>query len=236
MSNAIVIKKVKKVKVELLILNDTLFEFPFDIWEYCIKPFLFSVIEFPKTCQVCQKAKKPNELHSWRFSHDAPLEYQCERCWCGKIRGYGTCDVVKHSILNIISLEAIPYYQQRANASRLFNSICDNKALFKGNSQSLYLEKVVRQAIIKEQKAQVIQGRLKSVRSSILDIKAQQTIYRQLLKTDKHPHTQEPLSGEIKTKTKEQLNINASLIKTYNLEKDSLTSSIYIKCPVVITL
>jgi hypothetical protein len=98
------------------------------------------------------------------------------------------------------------------------------------------LEKVVIQAIIKSQKAQVIHMRLFAIKETILQIKAQQTIYRQLLKTDKHPHTQEPLSGEIKTKTKEQLNINASLIKTYNLEKDSLTSSIYIKCPVVITL
>jgi hypothetical protein len=138
--------------------------------------------------------------------------------------------------LNIVCLEAIPYYQQRAKASRVFNAICDNKVLFKEGEQSSYLEKVVIQAIIKEQKAQVIQGRLKSVKSSIQDIKLGQTIYRQLLKTGIHPHTQEPLSGEIKTKTKEQLIINASLIKTYNLEKDSLTSSIYIKCPVVITL
>jgi hypothetical protein len=211
-------------------------EFCFDIWEYCIKPFLFSVIEFPKTCQGCSKTKTTNELHAWRGSHGNPLEYQCERCWCNNIRGYGTCDVVKHSILNIISLEAIPFYQQRAKASRVFNAICDNKVLFKEGEQSSYLEKVVIQAIIKSQKAQVIHMRLFAIKETILQIKAQQTIYRQLLKTDKHPHTQEPLSGEIKTKTKEQLNINASLIKTYNLEKDSLTSSIYIKCPVVITL
>jgi len=236
MSNSIVIKKVQKVKVELLILDDTLFEFPFDIWEYCIKPFLFSVIEFPKTCQSCSKTKTTNELHSWRGSHGNPLEYQCERCWCNNIRKWETCDVVKNSILNIISLEAIPYYQKRAKASRVFNAICDNKVLFKEGEQSSYLEKVVIQAIIKEQKAKAIDERLKSVKSSIQDIKTQQTIYRQLLKTDEHPHTQEPLTGELKTKIKEQLNINVSLIKTYNLEKDSLTSSIYIKCPVVITL
>ena len=203
-------------------------EFCFDIWEYCIKPFLFSAKEFPKTCQSCSKEKKPNELHSWRRSHGNPLEYVCERCWCDNIRRWDTCDVVKHSILNIIRLEAIPYYQQRAKASRVFNSIADNKLLFKGGEQSSYLEKVVIQTIIKERHAVKIQWKLQEIKEKILQIKAQQTIYRQLLKTD--------VTGEQKTKIKEQLNINESLVKAFNLEKDGLTSSIYIKCPVVIVL
>lgn len=203
-------------------------EFCFDIWEYCIKPFLFSAKEFPKTCKSCSKAKKPNELHSWRRSHGNPLEYQCDKCWCDNIRRWDTCDVVKHSILNIIRLEAIPYYQQRAKASRVFNSIADNKLLFKGEEQSSYLEKVVIQAIIKEQNALKIHMRLDVIKENIKDIKAQQTVYRQLLKTD--------VTGEQKNLIKGQLNLNASLVKTLTLEKDSVTSSIYIKCPVVITL
>jgi hypothetical protein len=211
-------------------------EFCLDIWEYCIKPFLFSAKEFPRTCKGCSTKKNPNELHSWKGSHGSPLEYRCGKCWCNNIRSWGLCDVVKHSILNIVCLEAIPYYQQRAKGSRVFNAICDNIVLFKEGEQSLYLEKVVIQAIIKEYKAKAIVERLKSIKRYIQVIKDQQTIYRQLLKTDKHPHTQEPLSGEIKTKTKEQLNINYELIKTYNLEKNSLTSSIYIKCPVSIVL
>jgi hypothetical protein len=204
-------------------------EFCFDIWEYCIKPFLFSAKEFPKTCKGCSTKKNPNELHSWKGSHGSPLEYMCGKCWCNNIsRGWGLCDGVKHSILNVVCLEAIPYYQQRAKASRVFNAICDNKLLFKEGEQSLYLEKVVIQAIIKEYKAKAIDERLKSIKRYIQVIKDQQTIYRQLLKTD--------VTGEQKTKIKELLNINASLIKDYNLEKNSLTSSIYIKCPVSIVL
>ena len=205
-------------------------EFCFDIWEYCIKPFLFSAKEFPKTCRFCSKEKKPNELHAWRTSFRGnPFEYQCDKCWCYSVAHRDGCyDAVKNAILNIIGLEAIPYYQQRAKASRVFNSIADNKLLFKGGEQSSYLEKVVIQTIIKERHAVKIQWKLQEIKEKILQIKAQQTIYRQLLKTD--------VTGEQKTKIKEQLNLNASLVKTLTLEKDSVTSSIYIKCPVVITL
>lgn len=204
-------------------------EFCFDIWEYCIKPFLFSAKEFPKTCQSCSKEKNPNELHSWRhYGNSLDLEYVCEKCWCDNIRRWGIRDDVKHSILNIIRLEAIPYNQQRAKASRVFNSICDNKVLFKQGEQSLYLEKVVIQAIISHQNAFQIHAELEQTKAHIKFIKVQQTHYRQLLKTD--------VTENQKIQIKEELNINAALIKTLTLENDIITYSIYIKCPVVITL
>lgn len=204
-------------------------EFCSDIWEYCIKPFLFSVIEFPKTCKDCSKAKKKNELHAWRQAFTGnQFKYVCDRCWCEHIRRQGLCDAVKYSILNIISLEAIPYYQQRAKASRVFNSIVDNKLLFKEGEQSSYLEKVVIQAVIKEQNAVKIQWELKETKDAIQQIKRNKTTYRQHLKTN--------ITEEQKTKIKEAMNDEASLVKPYTLEKDCIVRNIYIKCPVVITL
>jgi hypothetical protein len=69
-SNSIVKRQVKTGKQ---------FEaFPFDVWEYCIKPFITTSI--PKKCAICQDACELNELHLYKQT--TYQDYRCSQCYC----------------------------------------------------------------------------------------------------------------------------------------------------------
>ena len=52
--------------------------FPFDVWEYCIKPFITTSI--PKKCAICQDACELNELHLYKQT--TYQDYRCSQCYC----------------------------------------------------------------------------------------------------------------------------------------------------------
>jgi hypothetical protein len=52
--------------------------FPFDVWEYCIKPFITTSL--PKKCAICQDACELNELHLYKQT--TYQDYRCSQCYC----------------------------------------------------------------------------------------------------------------------------------------------------------
>jgi Zn-dependent metalloprotease len=103
---------------------------PYDVWEYCIKPFVLA--DVPKKCDECGKEEKLN-LYIFNLRI-------CNNCYCQHLYNYQ--DNIKTAIAEGFGMD-MTEKSSKAKVAREYKLLREGKTLFKGNKKAGIYETIV---------------------------------------------------------------------------------------------
>ena len=104
---------------------------PYDVWEFCIKPFVLA--DVPKKCDECGKEEKKLNLY-------ISNSHICNDCFHKHVIYYEI--VVKTAIAEGFNLD-MTEKSSKAKVAREYKLLCEKKTLFKGNKKAENYETIV---------------------------------------------------------------------------------------------